>query len=393
MKGLDDYLCAHSTEDFKKLPYFQITGDAAGPFTDWAFDNIAAWLMDDPPKQEWLFSNLIPKGIVGVITAQGGTGKTYMMLYIILSAITGTPFFKCFHPFKSLKVLALLGEDSSNEIWRRFKAILKNPDVKLKLDDLKNLRLLCGKSKPLMALEGGNPSLTQTQEWLKSQVEDFMPDLIIIDPKSQWFGLEENNNDHNTQWVNCLKDLAAINGATVLFTHHVAKSSSNRLDQNAARGASALTDACRWVANMRRMDEETAKKYEIEDHWKYVELLVTKNSYAPMLPGTLVFKFEENGSLSQVELETRRVAKIAEAIRDTLGKKLGNFSQRDITKESVGKKFREQTASMLAGKLTAKDLAKGIEFGLRSGLFEERDIQIGPRRQPKKVISLATDVF
>lgn len=392
MKGLDDYLCVHSINEFLMLPSYEVAAEEVR-HEKWDFENVESWLMDEPPKQEWIFTDLIPKGIVGVITALGGTGKTFMLLYIILAAITGKLFFKCFNPVKPLKVLALLGEDPPNEIWRRFKSIQKSAGIEIKENDLKNLKLLCGKSRPLMELRNGNPTVTKKYEWLKETVEEFKPDLIVIDPKSQWYGLEENNNDHNTQWVNCLKELAALNGATILFSHHVSKSNSNKLEQSASRGGSALTDACRWVANMRRMDEVTAKKYEIDDHWRYIEFSTSKNSYAPTLPGTLVFKFEEGGSLSQVELETRRVAKIAVAIRDVLENFQGNLSKRDIIKEKTGKDFREKISTMFTGKITLTDLSQGLEYGLSKEYFCEKDVQIGQTKQSKKVISPINNVF
>lgn len=263
---------------------------------------IATWLNTEPPPMDYLFENLLISGVTGGIFAAGGTGKTYLILCLMLSASLGLPFFRTFRPTRSMHVLGLLGEDPPDMIHRRIKNIIGNFEDVDKALLAENLRLYCGRPAPLMKLNGNNPAKTDAFEWLKAEVETFQPELIIIDPKSMFYGLDENSNDNCTQWVNTLKALT-MNGATVLFSHHVTKALSGALELNGARGGSALADGSRFAANMRGLTEEDAKKYDIEEPWKYVEFRVTKNSYVPKLPGSVFFRFTHDGALEEVDLQ------------------------------------------------------------------------------------------
>ncbi len=263
---------------------------------------VAEWLNTEPPPVDYLFENILIKGIIGGLFAQGGTGKTYLIVCLMLSAALGKQSFRTFRPTRSMRVLGLLGEDPQDMIHRRVRSILCGFDDIDKTMLADNLRLYCNRPAPLMKLDSNNPIRTEALEWLKVEVETFRPELIVIDPKSMFYGMDENSNDNNTQWVNALKELT-FNGATVLYCHHVTKAMSSALELNGARGGSALADGSRFCANMRQLTEDDAKRYSIDKPWRYVEFKVTKNSYVPKLPGSIFFRFTHDGSLEEVNLQ------------------------------------------------------------------------------------------
>ena len=61
------------------------------------------------------------------------------------------------------------------------------------------------------------------------------------------------------------------------------------MNQASSRGGSALTDGCRWVANIKTMDHKTAEKFQVADPHNFVMLDVTKSNYAPKLPEPSLF--------------------------------------------------------------------------------------------------------
>jgi hypothetical protein len=94
--------------------------------------------------------------------------------------------------------------------------------------------------------------------------------LIVLDTHSRWCGAApENDNTAQTGVIKLYEYLAAQTGASLLFLHHVGKSSlaDDKVDEaSASRGASAITDAARYHCWMRGMGKADATKLGIEEH-------------------------------------------------------------------------------------------------------------------------------
>ena len=354
---------------------------------------VSKWLTKDPPEIKYIFQDLLACGIVAGLMSQGGVGKSYLELYWAISCATGQTLFDDFVPSESMKVMVLFGEDEEPVVWQRFRWIISDLETKgISIDEnllKENLYCVCGISAPLMELCNGNPDRTKTYKWLYDEVRSFQPDFIIIDPKAQWYGLEENSNDYNTQWVNCLKDLTHISGATVLFSHHVTKQDSTSLETTASRGGSALTDNCRFVINMRLIRDKTAKDLGISDLSKYVEFKVTKNNYAALMPGSLHFKRSENGLLKQVNLEKHNFVNITSILEDILRHDKVELTIDKLVRKGQGKEIREQINKEVGVKVTAKDLEGAINNGINEEVFE---LKIKPGgKKPTYILGLKED--
>ncbi len=336
--------------------------------------NINKWFTENPPEIKYVFNGLLARGIVAGLMSQGGVGKSYLQLYWAISCATGQTIFDDFVPSESMKVMVLFGEDDEIIVWQRFKWImddLMKQGISIDKDLLKqNLYCVCGISAPLMELDNGNPRRTKTYSDLECMVSDYQPSLIIIDPKAQWYGLEENSNDYNTQWVNCLKDLTHINSATILFSHHVTKQSGGTLESSSSRGGSALTDNCRWVANMRSMDDKKAKDFGISNPSEYVELKVTKNNYAALKSDSLYFKKNKNGLFKQVSLETYKFVDITSMLENILREEKFVLTIDQLVNKTAGKRIRDRIKNEVGGKITAKDIESAINNGINEEVFE-----------------------
>lgn len=108
--------------------------------------------------------------------------------------------------------------------------------------------------------------------------------LVIFDTFSRWHRLEENDNGEMAQSVGAYEKIASINNVGCLFLHHVNKSSaldSRQSEQQATRGAGAITDNVRWQGFMQTMSPEQASQFGIESDFRksYVTLGGNKENY------------------------------------------------------------------------------------------------------------------
>lgn len=210
--------------------------------------DIAKCLTNDPPSRQWIFENFLPQGIISSLNASGGTGKSYMALYFAISLATGMQIFRCFKPAQPRSVICWFGEDAEDVLWERLRNIVDQYEhLNLELIN-KNLNVYCEQSKPLMELDMNNPVITKSYLWLKHKIKRLNPGLVIIDPKSKFFGLDEINNSHAAIWLNSLQELITPE-ITILVIHHVNKSGANLFDSASARGASAFVDGGQHADN------------------------------------------------------------------------------------------------------------------------------------------------
>lgn len=274
----------------------------------WKRADTRKWYSQEPPSKQYLFADLLPVGIVGALLAEGGCGKTFWTLAAAQSLATGKAFFPSFRPTQPRRVMAFFGEDSEDEIWRRMRAI--SAQAGLTPDEIEGMHdrlwLLPGISEPLMVLDRSTPVHTDRFWWLWQLVQEWQPDLLVIDPKAQWDATDENSNAHATHFANAMRTLTRGGAGTVLLTHHVNKNALNddaALSSAQGRGASGFRDACRWVANMRVCTPKAAKQINIPEEKRrfYVEFDVTKNNYSGVQPRPVWMHRTENGPLEEMD--------------------------------------------------------------------------------------------
>ena len=252
-----------------------------------------------PPPKEFILNvfgqGLYPKGACGVLTATGGVGKTLFLMRLAVTLSGG----KAFGPItasKPYKTLFIAGEDDEAEITRRFWD-MTNGHFPERLHAIS----VYGEIGALMTLNGGTPTLGEGYLWLEKTIQKHPGlDVIIIDPKSRFYGLDENNADHATQWVQCLESLGKRYGITIIFSHHTAKANSREITQEMGRGSAAIVDGCRWQAGMIRMPKDQAKQFGI-DAKNHVLIDFPKMNYSAALSHPLIFRRGKNGILEYCE--------------------------------------------------------------------------------------------
>jgi RecA-family ATPase len=281
--------------------------DAANDFTEVAehdspFDLQAAKVADllatDPPPRRWLVSDRVPLGIVGLLAAAGGTGKSMAVLQLAVSVCTGLEWLEM--PLgEAGAVLMFSAEDDREELHRRLKSVVDmyadtlDPFDSAAFDPYKaaiaeRLHVFdrVGMDNRLTARLNGELHRTAFARRV-IEVAEQVPDckLIVLDPLARFDGGEPNDNADSTRLIECAEEIRKATGATVLLPHHVSKASmkDNASGQEAVRGGSGLVDGSRWVGLLSTMRADTAEKeYGIdpEEAAKLVRFTTPKANYS-----------------------------------------------------------------------------------------------------------------
>lgn len=263
------------------------------------------WLLRrpaDPGEDKALPAGYLPLGKVGMLTAAGGVGKTMALLQLAVSVATGRPWLAAKGSERAPgaaggfsvpeasagRVLCLLAEEDQDEVLRRLTAIKEG--LSLTPAEWNTVRdrlvvLPCAGRADLQFMQADRNGRAEEAPFfghLRRRIEAADPwRLIILDPLSRLASAEtETDNHHATKFIAMAEALVKVpGGPAVLLAHHTGKAARMGLgaDQaTAARGASALTDGVRWVANLARAPHENDPK---SDHC--LRLFLTKSNYGP----------------------------------------------------------------------------------------------------------------
>lgn len=325
---------------------------------------------------------LIPGGVVGVLTATGGTGKTYFLLALGMAGAGGP----CFGPIRAtrpMKTLIVLGEDTQEELDRRSWDICKGD-----FPELFHTISVYGEVGPLMALEGGNPVLAGGYTWLEQTIIRHPGlELLILDPKSRFYGLDENNNDHSTRWVSALEHLAKKYCITILFSAHTGKQEAERLSQNMNRGGSAIVDGCRWQAGLVNLDKEAAQKAGIKNRKDYIVFGVPKSNYAPGMPSTIIYRRGNGGILEYVDLEQGYINDVADYLYVMLEQDYEKYTRLDLVKETKGREVAKELKEAFPGFRRKEDMEAAIFCLLKDGRLNEKESSTGLKGRNRFVLT------
>lgn len=206
--------------------------------------------------KEWM---PIPKDTVSLITAPGGSGKTWLVLQIAARF--------CMED-RSKRVFLWLSEDPKSLSKSRLNKILE----KILEVSGKDLHIDISDDPTPFLLNEYNKKIGVDPIWhdLKSIFNNY--DLIILDPLIAFFGADENNNGHARYFMQLFTAYASKNSKTILFIHHSTKGTTG------SRGAGAFVDAVRSVYEIDYVKDKEGRVNELKSHMRVIKL--TKDNYA-----------------------------------------------------------------------------------------------------------------
>ena len=239
------------------------------------FDSISSvswnsdWIFKTPDKEKAILRSLnndlvIPQSDVGLFVAAGGTGKTQLLMQLVVSLATETHWLNAFKKGDSSgKILFAFGEENTERIQRRFQRIF----IDLKLNEsmrkkfIENVVFLSLHKIEATFSNGDNSFQNKLKSFITKHTTDAGWSLIILDPASRFLPRDaEIDNASATSFIRECEKLTDLPGKpTILISHHVNKSSMNGAklfseendsNQSASRGASGLVDGARFVLNI-----------------------------------------------------------------------------------------------------------------------------------------------
>ena len=344
--------------------------------------NIRECLLGSPSPRQFLIRDYIPAGACGIFNGTGGTAKSYLSLVLSVALASG----RTIPPFEiqgPAKVLIVNAEDGRQDIWFRLHHIglkfnLSESEIGLLAE---NLIILPAKGiiGPLMQLdEKRNPELSQNGMWLKKQLDEHSPALVILDTKSRLYGLDENSNDHASQWITCLESMQVDHPDTsFLIISHTSKAAAQNGDHAATRGASAIGDNCRFGMALTWLDGKEAKSFGLKDHKGIIKLTHTKSSYSVIKEPVLFAKnpFGVPVMLDVNSLHAKAIRNAADVLVEILrADHPEGFHRRGIEKGigDVGRNIRDMVLSA-EDVLGAHDIADVVKLALDLNLIESFD--------------------
>lgn len=232
---------------------------------------------EQPPALDFVFGGLLA-GTVGNISAPGSTGKSLLALELAITIacpeIDDDLLQLGVH--ERGKVIVFNAEDPKEILSSRLFNIRKafHEDF---LDEIRN-------NLSVIPLVGKQPNIAN--QAFQDQVIERSKGarLLVFDTFTRFHVANENDNGQMSQVVGCFERIAAETGAAVLFLHHASKGATlngQQAEQQAARGASAITDNCRWQGFLQGMSADEALSFGIDegDRKGYVRFGANKENY------------------------------------------------------------------------------------------------------------------
>lgn len=281
------------------------------------------WFTKPPAAREWLLRDarhkgegVLPLGKVGHLVAEGGAGKTMLLVQLAVAVATGTQWLDVLDVAKPGKVLLALGEEDLEEVRRRLYRARKSASTPIPTEDSIVTLPLAGCVCPLVESdENGNPRDTAFCHWLRGVVERDSWSLVVIDPLSRFAGLDaETDNAAGTRYIQALESFAAF-GPTVLDAHHtnkLARGKGGRVEAHSARGSSSIVDGSRWTAVLAREELEHDDADVAERLGQVVTLAFVKSNYSrKAAPIELRYDQDNGGALVPLDDADREMVRTA----------------------------------------------------------------------------------
>lgn len=171
-----------------------------------------------PPSVPFIIPGWLPAGVVTLFSAHGGTGKSYLALYIAVCITLGRDPFRVGETVPAQRCVLYSAEDGLIHLQGRLRRYLGFLGVsEADLDGKLMILDATGSDNVLFRGDKSGHSTTSRYDWLSNEVKEFEADLLIFDNASDALDGNENDRTAVRQFMSSLRNLAP----TVLLLAHV----------------------------------------------------------------------------------------------------------------------------------------------------------------------------
>jgi len=237
------------------------------------FDTFDASRWDGVPiePRRWIAHNRIPVGEPGIMSGDGGTGKTKLALQLAVAIPAGLRDWVGGVVDAEGSVIVFSAEEKLKEMHRRTLDVIESRG--LSFGDLRGgLHFICDHDDSVLGAVDRHGIVQPTVSLLRLEktVGTIRPALVIIENAADVYSGSEIDRTNVTRFMRkVLGSLTATCDSTVMLIQHPSVSGLN--DGTGRSGSTAWNNAGRWRNNFTRIkDEEGLRQLEI-----------IKNNYGP----------------------------------------------------------------------------------------------------------------
>jgi hypothetical protein len=332
----------------------------------------------EPPEREWIVPHWIPAGHTTLLAGRGGIGKTLLAQHIGTALALEHEFME---PVQQRRVLMWAGEDDESELWRRQIRISSHMRQPLSaLTERFYLHSYAGADITLAAPVFGQLQPTPLMSELRTQVQDYRAELVIVDNAARVYGGNENDRHSATTFLAWLQGACAP--AAILLLSHPAKAEGSEYS-----GSTAWEGAVRarlYLSDRHPDAKDDDEDAQVDDSVRYLSRRKANYSALDIRRFNLV-----DGVLNADTIEPERAgANVSgEFAKDIVRRALAKLAERQLfgTQSTASPIYLPKMAQQygLLDRMTKAQFGKHMREMVMSGDLVSVEVGKNPNRTPK----------
>lgn len=216
--------------------------------SEWEEVSISDVISRPEPPQRFRIEFIVPVGVLTLLAANGGAGKSMLALLAAVCVAMGLPFMG--KKVERGRVVFYSAEDAKGVIRRRLMRICKYLSVNPS-SLAENLKIYDRTGNPVLFHEvniGGVKKGAPTDEYktLHTYIKRHRADLVIIDNASDTFEANENERIRVREFIRSLVQLVEDTNGSVLLLAHVDKQTAKGMESSESfSGSTQWHNSCR----------------------------------------------------------------------------------------------------------------------------------------------------